>query len=102
MTELYIKYQEDKPIAYAFWCPKCEYHAIALYMDDIGYSTPEEAKAAWETFKCEPILVKPGDPIDIQVPQLKPIFIVDFPVYKTLAKYEVVVTEKGWTVTEVK
>lgn len=54
------------------------------------------------TFKCDPILVEAGDPLDIQVPSLKPIFIVDFPVYKTPSKYEVVVTEKGWTVKEVK
>lgn len=45
MPELYIKYQDDKPIAYAYGE---EWVAMALYMDDIGYSTPEEAKAAWE------------------------------------------------------
>jgi len=54
------------------------------------------------TFKCDPSLVEAGDPLNIQMPQLNPVFIVDFPVYKTPSKYEVVVTEKGWTVTEVK
>lgn len=45
MPELYVKYQDDKPIAYAYGE---EWVAMALYMDDIGYDTPEEAKAAWE------------------------------------------------------
>lgn len=45
MPELYVKYQDDKPIAYAYGE---EWVAMALYMDDVGYSTPEEAKAAWE------------------------------------------------------
>lgn len=45
MPELYVKYQDDKPIAYAYGE---EWVAMALYMDDIGYSTPEEAKTAWE------------------------------------------------------
>lgn len=42
---LYVKYEDDIPIAYAYGKP---WVAQALFMDDIGYDTPEEAKAAWE------------------------------------------------------
>lgn len=45
MPELYIKYEGDIPVAYAYGE---EWVAMALYMDDVGYKTPEEAKAAWE------------------------------------------------------
>ena len=45
MPELYVKYENDTPIAYAYGE---EWVAMALFMDDIGYATPEEAKAAWE------------------------------------------------------
>lgn len=42
--ELYVKYEDGEPVAYAYgeaWV------AMALYMGDIGYPTPEEAKLAW-------------------------------------------------------
>lgn len=42
--ELYIKYEGDHPIAYAYGEP---WVAMALYTDDIGYASAEEAKAAW-------------------------------------------------------
>lgn len=50
MPELYIKYRinengESVPIAYAYGE---EWVAMALYMDDMGYPTEEEARAAWE------------------------------------------------------
>jgi hypothetical protein len=43
--ELYVKYIDGEPVAYAYgeaWV------AMALYMDDIGYPTEEEARAAYE------------------------------------------------------
>lgn len=45
MPELYIKYRGDTPVKYAYGE---EWVATALYMDDYGFDTPEEAKAAWE------------------------------------------------------
>ena len=45
MPELYIKYDNDKPVAYAYGE---EWVAMALYMDDIGYQTEEEAREAWK------------------------------------------------------
>ena len=50
MAELYVKYRVDAdgnsvPVAYAYGD---EWVAMALYMDDMGYKTPEEAKEAWE------------------------------------------------------
>ena len=45
MAELYVKYHGDTPVAYAYGD---EWVAMALYMDDIGYPTPEAAKEAWE------------------------------------------------------
>ena len=44
MAELYIKYEGDHLVAYAYGE---EWVAQALYMDDIGYASPEEAKLAW-------------------------------------------------------
>lgn len=44
MAELYVKYDDDTPVAYAYGDP---WVAQALFMDDIGYPTPEDAKAAW-------------------------------------------------------
>ena len=44
MAEMYIKYQGDVPVAYAYGDP---WVAQALFMDDIGYKTPEEAIEAW-------------------------------------------------------
>ncbi len=46
--QLYIKYDKGEPVAYAYGE---EWVAMALYMDDIHYDTPEEAKAAWERMK---------------------------------------------------
>lgn len=42
--QLYVKHEGDRPVAYAYGE---EWVAMALYMDDIGYPTEEEAKAAW-------------------------------------------------------
>lgn len=42
MAELYIKYRGDKPIKYAYGE---EWVAMALYMDDYGFKTEEEAIA---------------------------------------------------------
>ena len=42
--EMYVKYEGDKPVAYAYGE---EWVSMALYMDDIGYPTAEEAKLAW-------------------------------------------------------
>ena len=44
MAELYTKYRDGKPVAYAFGEP---WVAQALFMDDIHYATPEEAFKAW-------------------------------------------------------
>lgn len=44
MAELYVKYEGDRPVAYAYGE---EWVAMALYMDDIGYPTEEEARLAW-------------------------------------------------------
>lgn len=44
MAELYVKYNDGVPVAYAYGDP---WIAQALLMDDIGYPTPEDAKAAW-------------------------------------------------------
>ena len=43
--KLYIMYQGDTPVAYAYGA---SWVAMALYMDDIKFDTPEEAKAWWE------------------------------------------------------
>ena len=42
--QLYVKYEDGAPVAYAYGE---EWVAMALYMDDIGYATEEEAKLAW-------------------------------------------------------
>jgi hypothetical protein len=44
MAELYVKYRGDAPVAYAYGDP---WVAQALFMDDLGYASPEEAQAAW-------------------------------------------------------
>lgn len=44
MAEMYIKYRGDVPVVYAYGDP---WVAQALFMDDVGYSTPEEAIEAW-------------------------------------------------------
>jgi hypothetical protein len=46
--ELFVKYVDGEPVAYAYgekWV------AMALYMDDIGFDTPREAREAWEKMK---------------------------------------------------
>lgn len=45
MPQMYVKYEGETPVAYAYGE---EWISMALYMDDVGYSTPEEAVAAWE------------------------------------------------------
>ena len=42
--QLYVKYEDGEPVAYAYGE---EWVAMAMYMDDVGYPTPEEAKLAW-------------------------------------------------------
>ena len=44
-NKMYIRIKDDIPVAYAYGEP---WVAQALFMGDIGYDTPEEAKAAWE------------------------------------------------------
>lgn len=44
MAELYVKYIDGEPVAYAYGEP---WVAQALFMDDIRHKTPEEAYAAW-------------------------------------------------------
>ena len=46
MPELYVKYEGDRPVAYAYGE---EWVAQALFMDDIGYPDPETAEMAWVT-----------------------------------------------------
>ena len=46
--QLYVKYEGDTPVAYAYGE---EWVAMALFMDDVGYPTPEEAKAAWRSMQ---------------------------------------------------
>lgn len=51
MAELYVKYRVDPVTGEStpeFYAYGEEWVAMALYMDDMGYKTPEEAKAAWE------------------------------------------------------
>lgn len=49
MAEMYIKYNGDKPVAYAYGD---EWVAQALFMDDWQYPTEEEAVMAWYRW-CE-------------------------------------------------
>lgn len=42
---LYTAYRDGVPYAYAYGDP---WVAMALYMDDIKFNTPEEAQAWWE------------------------------------------------------
>ena len=44
MAEMYVKYEGDKPVAYAYGD---EWVSMMLFMDDIGFPTEEEAKLAW-------------------------------------------------------
>ena len=48
MEELYVKYDSGEPVAYAYGE---EWVAMALYMDDMAYSTEQEAREAWERYK---------------------------------------------------
>lgn len=43
--QMYTKYIGDKPVKYLYGP---SWKAMELLMDDNGYNTPEEAKAAWE------------------------------------------------------
>lgn len=43
-ARLYIKYMNGEPVKYAFGE---EWVSMALFMDDIGYDTAEEAVVAW-------------------------------------------------------
>lgn len=45
--ELYTMMVDGKPVAYAYGE---EWVAMGLYMDDIKFKTPEEAKAWWEKY----------------------------------------------------
>ena len=56
--QLYAKYHTDENgntivDAYAYGE---DWVAMALYMDDIGYPTPEEARGAWEGLKHDSTL----------------------------------------------
>lgn len=44
MPEMYVKYRDDKPVAYRYGE---EIEATKLWVEG-GYPTPEEAKEAWE------------------------------------------------------
>lgn len=46
--QLYVKYQDGEPVAYAYGE---EWVAMALYMDDIRHSTEKEAREAWRKWK---------------------------------------------------
>lgn len=50
MAEMYVKYQGDTPVAYAYGD---QWVAQALFMDDWQYPTEEEAIAAWERYLKE-------------------------------------------------
>lgn len=47
MAKMYVKYNGDTPVAYAYGDP---WVAQALFMDDWQYPTEEEAIAAWEKY----------------------------------------------------
>ena len=49
-VEMYVHYVDGIPVKYAYGEP---WVAMALYMDDIGYDTPEEAIEAWDKLKEE-------------------------------------------------
>lgn len=46
--QLYVLYQDDTPIGYAYGEP---WVAQALLMDDMRYDTEDEARAAWTRIK---------------------------------------------------
>ncbi len=46
--QLYVKYNGDQPVAYAFGEP---WVSQALFMDDIRCKTPEEAMEWWNRYK---------------------------------------------------
>lgn len=58
MAELYIKYENNMPVAYAYGE---EWVAMALYMDDIGYPSEEEAKLAWINGHVDGVVRKEKD-----------------------------------------
>lgn len=47
MPEMYVKYQDGRPVGYAYGDP---WVAQALFMDDWQYPTEEEAIAAWKKY----------------------------------------------------
>lgn len=52
--QMYIEYRDNKPVAYAYgekWV------AMALYMGDMRYDTPEKAKEAWDKIKGREISI---------------------------------------------
>lgn len=42
--EMYVEYRGEKPVRYAYGEP---WVAMAMYMNDYGFPTPEEAIEAW-------------------------------------------------------
>lgn len=52
---LYTHYVDGIPVKYAYGEP---WVAMALYMDDIGYDTPEEAIDAWNKMKKNEVPAK--------------------------------------------
>lgn len=55
MCDMYIHYIDGVPVKYAYGEP---WVAMALYMDDIGYDTPEEAIDAWNKMKKNEVPAK--------------------------------------------
>ena len=53
--QLYIKYEGDKPVAYAYGE---EWVAMALFMDDLGYPDEETARAAWASKHVDKVVGK--------------------------------------------
>ena len=58
MAQLYVKYEDDRPVAYAYGE---EWVAQALFMDDLGYQTAEEAKLAWISGHVDGVVRKESD-----------------------------------------
>lgn len=58
MATMYVKYEDDRPVAYAYGDP---WVAEALFMDDIGFATEEEAKLAWLSGRIDGVARKEAD-----------------------------------------
>lgn len=58
MAQLYVKYEDGRPVAYAYGE---EWVAMALAMDDVGYPTEEEARLAWISGHVDGVVRKESD-----------------------------------------